>query len=99
MTERKFAEYHWKHLERGSTLVITLSRPANVRLMDPENFAAFEDGVEYSARESVARKAPFRLRVPSSGPWFLVIDLEGLGGPLVRHSVHVEHRAVPSQRP
>lgn len=90
VTDPNFAEYSWDHLERGSVLVVTLSGPANVRLMDPENFASFEDGEKYDSHGSVARRAPYRVKVPRSGPWFLVIDLQGLPGRGVRHEVIVQ---------
>jgi len=89
VAEPNFAEHSWDYLERGSVLVVTLSGPANVRLMDPENFAAFEDGEKYAFHGGIARRAPYRLKVPHSGPWFLAIDLDGLPGRGVRHDVSI----------
>ncbi|PQZ96562.1 hypothetical protein CQ017_17190 [Arthrobacter sp. MYb224] len=90
VTAPDFTEYQWDFLERGSVLLVTLSGPANLRLMDPENFAAFQDGAEYDFHGGMARKAPYRLKVPQSGPWFLAIDLTGLSVRGVRHAVSVE---------
>lgn len=90
MTEPNFAEHSWDYLERRSVLVITLSGPANVRLMDPENFAAYQDGEKYDFHGGLARRAPFRIKVPHSGPWYLAIDLNGLPGRGVRHDVTVQ---------
>lgn len=90
MTAPDFAEYSWDHLERGSILVVTLSGPAYLRLMDPENFAAFQDSDDYDFRGGLARKAPYRIKVPRSGPWYLAVDLSGLRVRGVRHAVSVE---------
>lgn len=90
MTDSNFTEHYWDYLERGSKLVVTLSGPAHLRLMDPENFAAFQDGERYEFHGGLARRAPYRIKVPSSGPWFLAVDLEGLGVRGVRHGVTVE---------
>lgn len=94
MTTPDFTEYSWDHLERGSIVVVTLSGPAYLRLMDPENFAAFQDGHNYDFRGGLARKAPYRIKVPRSGPWFLAIDLTGLNVRGVRHEVSI--KALPS---
>ncbi|MEF9873700.1 DUF1883 domain-containing protein [Glutamicibacter sp.] len=89
MAEPNFAEHYWDFIERGSILVVTLSGPAHLRLMDPENFAAFQDGDEFEAYGGLARRAPYRIKVPHSGPWFLAIDLTGLGARGVRHEVSI----------
>ncbi|WP_255209559.1 DUF1883 domain-containing protein [Glutamicibacter mysorens] len=94
LTEPNFAEYYWEFLERGTILAVTLSGPANLRLMDPENFAAFQDGEKFESYGGLARRAPYRIKVPKSGPWFLAIDLAGLGVRGVRHEVSV----VPPQK-
>ena len=94
MAAPDYTEYSWDHLERGSVLVVTLSGPAYLRLMDPENFAAFQDSDDYDFRGGLARKAPYRIKVPRSGPWYLAVDLSGLGVRGVRHAVSVE----PPQR-
>ncbi|WP_345473493.1 DUF1883 domain-containing protein [Glutamicibacter ectropisis] len=90
MSEKSFVEYAWDFLERGSVLVVTLSGPANLRLMDPENFAAYQDGEQHKFHGGLARRAPYRIKVPHSGPWYLAIDLDGLGARGVRHSVDVQ---------
>ncbi len=38
----KFFQYHWNGLEKGSTVIVTLSTAANVRLMDRGNFNAYK---------------------------------------------------------
>ena len=38
----KFIKHHWNRLEKGSTVVVTLSTAANVRLMDSTNFNAYK---------------------------------------------------------
>lgn len=95
MTAPDFTEHYWDYLERGSVLVITLSGPAHLRLMDPQNFAAFQDGHDHVFHGGLARRAPYRIKVPVSGPWFLAIDLTGLSVRGVRHEVSV----VPPHKP
>ena len=50
----KFIKYHWSRLEKGSTVVITLSTAANVRLMDSTNFNAYKNGRKHPAIQVVS---------------------------------------------
>ena len=40
MAGQNLIKYHWNRLEKGATVVVTLSTGANVRLMDSTNFNA-----------------------------------------------------------
>jgi hypothetical protein len=39
-----FYKYHWTSLKKGATVVVRLSKAANVRLMDATNFNAYKAG-------------------------------------------------------
>ena len=72
----------------GAVVEVTLDRKANVRLMDPSNYRRFQSGQEHRYYGGTAQVSPVRLQVPSSGTWYVVIDL-GAGGGSIRHSVRV----------
>ncbi|MFC5288449.1 DUF1883 domain-containing protein [Actinokineospora guangxiensis] len=86
-----FNQYHWARLEKGSTLVVTLDKAANVRLMNSTNFNAYKNGRSHRMQGGgLVTKSPFRLTVPSTGSWYVTVDLIGLKASRVRSSVAVE---------
>lgn len=99
MTGPKFRQYHWNQLEKGSTVVVTLSTAANVRLMDGTNFTAYEHGRSHRIQGGgLVKTSPFRITVPRSGSWYLTVDLVGLKAPSVRSSVAVEPPPLPAAK-
>lgn len=98
MAGTKFYRYHWNRLEKGSTVVVRLSRAANVRLMDSTNFNAYKNGRDHRCSGGLVTKVPFRIRVPRTGSWYLSIDLMGLKATDVRHSVEVEPPPLPTAK-
>lgn len=90
MAGSKFIKYHWTGLKKGSTIVVTLSTAANVRLMDGSNFNAYKNGRNHRFTGGLVRKSPHRITVPRTGSWYLTIDLRGLKATSVRHSASVE---------
>lgn len=93
-----FHQYHWNRLEKGSTIVVELSTAANVRLMDSSNFNAYKSGRNHRYRGGLVKQTPFRIVVPSSGSWYLTIDLWGLRATNVRFNVNVLPPALPAAR-
>jgi len=91
----EFYSYHWSRLEKGSTIVVTLSTAANVRLMDSTNFNAYKSGRRHRYTGGLVNKTPFRVVVPRTGSWYVTIDLMGLKATRVRHSATVEPPALP----
>lgn len=83
-------QYLYKEItaRAGAIVEVTLDRQANVRLMDPSNYRRFQNGQEHHFYGGSAQVSPVRLQVPSSGTWYVVIDL-GLAGGSIRHSVRV----------
>jgi hypothetical protein len=94
----KFSKYHWNRLEKGSTVVVTLSTAANVRFMDSTNFNAYKNGRKHRFTGGLVRKTPFRITVPRTGSWYLTIDLMGFKATNVRHSAMVEPPPLPTAK-
>lgn len=78
-----------KQQRKGAIAVVTLNKQANVRLMTASNYRAFKSGRRASFQGGRATTSPARLPIPSSGHWFVVVDLGGLAGQ-VRASVAVQ---------
>jgi hypothetical protein len=86
-------------LDKGSTVVVTLSKAANVRLMDSTNYSAYKNGRNHRiAGGGLVTKTPFRIKVPRTGSWYLTIDLMGLKATSVRHSATVEPPPLPTAK-
>jgi len=72
----------------GAIVEVALDRQANVRLFDPTNYNRFKSGQQCQGYGGRALRSPLRLQVPSSGTWYVVIDLGGHSG-TIRHSVRI----------
>lgn len=53
---------------------------ANVMLMDVHNFQHYRQGRRFQYLGGFARQSPVRLRAPSAGHWYVVVDLGGRAG-------------------
>ncbi|MDV2981599.1 UNVERIFIED_CONTAM: DUF1883 domain-containing protein [Actinomycetes bacterium ARC8] len=93
-----FTKYHFARLDKGATVVVTLSRGANVRLMDSSNFNAYKSGRSHRYVGGLVKTSPFRIAVPRSGSWYLTVDQMGLKGGTLRSSVIVEPPALPAAK-
>lgn len=69
-----------KQQQKGAIAVVTLDKQANVRLLTASNYNSFKAGRRFSFHGGLAKKSPARLQIPSSGHWFVVVDLGGLAG-------------------
>ncbi|MGH7171768.1 MAG: DUF1883 domain-containing protein [Gemmataceae bacterium] len=57
---------------------ITLNNPANILLLDPENYEHYRNNRPFLyAKGGYVKHSPFRLYAPSFGNWHLAIDLGG----------------------
>jgi len=83
-------EYIYSEIQAraGAIVEVTLDQQANVRLFDLTNYSRFKGGQQCRAYGGRALRSPLRLQVPSSGTWYVVIDLGGHGG-TIRHSVRI----------
>ncbi len=80
----------------GTIAEVTLDRAANVLLLDPANYAAYQQGQPYNYYGGHATVSPFRLVVPSAGTWHAVVDLGGGPGE-VRASLRLVRRRLRSR--
>src|SRR5690606_26445333 len=78
------------HRQRGDVLEVTLTRGANVRLMDSSNFSKYQRGAAHRFHGGLAKRSPVRIAIPSSGRWHAVVDMQGLRG-----STRAGFRVVP----
>lgn len=93
-----FNHHDLGHRKTGEMVEITLSgNAANVRLLDSSNFNSYRNGRQHRYIGGLARKSPVRLKIPRSGQWHVVVDMEGLSG-TVRSSVKILQGALPSLR-
>jgi hypothetical protein len=76
----KFIHSDLGQRSRGDVLEVTLTRAANVRLLDPSNFAKYKKQKRHQFRGGLAHQSPARIRIPSSGYWHAVVDMQGLRG-------------------
>ena len=67
---------------------VSLSRQANVRLLDAGNFSSYRAGHAHRYHGGLAKVSPVRLRPPHAGHWYVVVDLGGYRGS-VRAGVRV----------
>jgi hypothetical protein len=65
-----------------------LTNAANVRLMDSSNFNSYRQGQQHQFYGGRATKSPIRLQIPSSGNWYVAVDMQGLRG-TVRSSARI----------
>ena len=65
---------------RGELVEITLSSAANVRLMDNSNLCSYENGGQHYYYGGLMNRSPVHLQIPSSGHWYVVVEMPGLDG-------------------
>ena len=74
-----FLHYDFQ-LNSGDVVEVTLNTVANVRLLDPTNFAYYTNNRKYKFVGGLAQPPLFTISPPSKGHWHVVIDLTGLPG-------------------
>ena len=68
-------------LAEGDVVEVNLAgTPANVLLLDTENFHKYQQGKAYDYYGRYVRTTPYRLQTPAPGRWHLVVDLAGGAG-------------------
>lgn len=76
----KFLHSDLGNLKRGDVLEVTLSRAANVRLLDSNSFRKYRRGERHRYHGGLAKQSPVHIPIPSSGHWYAVVDMQGLRG-------------------
>lgn len=64
----------------GEIVEITLTSGANVRLMSSSDFSNYKNGRQHRYIGGLAKQSPIRLQIPSSGHWYVTVDMQGLQG-------------------
>ena len=80
--------------KRGEIVEVTLTRGANVRLMDSSNFSNYKNGRQHRYIGGLAKRSPLKLQIPNSGHWYVVVDMQGLRG-----STKASFRMLPGALP
>ncbi len=78
----------------GEIVQVELSSQAHVYLLDDENYKNYKTAREYKSLGGLATISPYKIIVPQSGHWNLVVDLEGFAGTFEELNVSVA--VVPS---
>ncbi len=83
----KYTVYDLGQCSRGERIQVSLQgNAANVRLMDSSNYSSYRSGRRHRYYGGLVKRSPIVLTVPSSGHWYITIDLAGLAGS-VRSSI------------
>lgn len=91
----KYTVYDLGQCRRGERIQVSLQgNAANVRLMDNSNYSSYRSGRRHRYYGGLVKRSPIVLTVPSSGHWYITIDLEGLAG-----SVRSSIRRLPAPLP
>lgn len=91
----KYTVYDLGQCRRGERIQVSLQgNAANVRLMDSSNYYSYRSGRRHRYYGGLVKRSPIVLTVPSSGHWYITIDLAGLAG-----SVRSSIRRLPAPLP
>ncbi len=91
----KFTKYDLGNLKKGEIVEITLNgSAANVRLMNSSNLQGYRNGRRHTYYGGLVQSSPYRIVVPSSGTWYVTVDMQGLRG-----STRSSIRVLPSPLP
>jgi hypothetical protein len=94
----EFTYYELGRRERGEVVEVTLSgSAANVRLMDYSNYQNYKNGRKHTYYGGLAKQSPVRIPIPSTGNWYLTVDLQGLVGK-VKSSMRILPNPLPEMR-
>ncbi|MGZ6367241.1 MAG: DUF1883 domain-containing protein [Ktedonobacteraceae bacterium] len=64
----------------GDIVEVTLDHQANVLLLDSSDYSSYKNRRQFRYYGGLAKRSPFRITVPSSGSWYVVVDLGGYAG-------------------
>jgi Domain of unknown function (DUF1883)./TIR domain. len=77
----KYQSYDLGHMKRGERVKVTLKgNAANVRIVDSTNFNNYKSGRRHHYIGGYVTKSPYIAPIPSSGHWYVIIDLGGHAG-------------------
>lgn len=92
----KYLVWDLKQLQSGHRVKVTLTgNAANVRLMNSTDYNSYKNGRSHHYVGGLITKSPVVLGVPSSGHYYITVDMQGLRGS-TNASVQVLPSALPS---
>ena len=91
----QYSYYDLGQVDAGKIVEVTLTKAANVRLMDSSNYNNFKNGRRHRYYGGYVKQSPYKISVPHSGHWYVTIDLGGYAGSL-RHGVRVLPGILPT---
>ncbi|WP_411909375.1 DUF1883 domain-containing protein [Obesumbacterium proteus] len=85
----QFTYHDLRTLSAGQVVSVSLlGNAANIKLMDIYNFNNYKNGKRHTYYGGYVTSSETRLKVPSTGRWYLTVDLGGRQG-TVRSNVQV----------
>ncbi|WP_262478529.1 DUF1883 domain-containing protein, partial [Acinetobacter bereziniae] len=78
-----FIQYDLGSRKSGEVIEVTLTAAANVRLMQSSDFNNYKNGRRHSYRGGLVTRSPYLIAIPSSGRWYLTVDMQGLRGRVI----------------
>lgn len=91
----QYSYYDLGYLDAGKVVEVTLTKAANVRLMDSSNYNSYRNGNRHHYYGGYVKQSPYKITIPRSGHWYVTIDLGGYAGSL-RHGVRVLSGMLPT---
>lgn len=76
------------NFRKGDILIITVDRRVNIYLVDSINFQRYKKGNIFEYYTSQSSSSPYNITVPSTGYWYIVLDLDG-GTGILNYSIKV----------
>lgn len=77
----QFQQFDLGQLKGGAIVEVTLKgNAANVKLMNSSNFQSYKAGRKHTYYGGYVTRSPYKVSVPSSGHWYVTIDLGGYSG-------------------
>ncbi len=94
----QFQQYDLGQLHGGEIVEVTLNgNAANVKLMNSSNFQSYKSNRRHTYYGGYVTRSPYKVAVPSSGRWYVTIDLGGYSG-RISSSVRVLPGRLPQAR-
>jgi len=92
MRALNFLQFDLGSRQRGEIVEVTLTSGSNVRLMTSSEFSNYRNGRRHQFIGGLAKQSPIRLQIPSSGHWYVAVNMQGLRGS-TRASVRLDQLA------
>lgn len=78
-------------LDEGDIVHVTIDTQANVMLLDSIDYMNYRGGKQFHYHGGHYDRSPINIAVPSTGHWYVVIDLGG-GSAAIRYSINIIKR-------